>query len=157
MTQKQAAKAILLAALLMPAVMFNPSKKSPALPLSTTYSKTHTQIKLEKYIGDKYIAECIAKSKYPYLMAAIGKVESDYRPQIVGDNGASHGLFQIQPKYWKYDDRVEHQVDSCGRILKQLITKHGLASGVARYNGSGPRARSYSKRVIELAREIEKG
>ena len=153
MTQKQSAWAIIITVILLATTTY----KKPH-PISNPVVKSPTQIKLEKYIGDKYIAEVISNSKYPFIIAAIGKVESDYRPQAIGDGGESHGLYQIQPRHWHpYDDRVGHQTAHCERILGHLFAKYGVVRGLERYNGGGASARRYSKRVLELARTIEKG
>lgn len=121
--------------------------------------KNPVQVKIERHIKDPYIAEVISKTKRPYLIAAIKLVESGQAgPYIMGDNGESSGLFQIQRKYHGWlGYGVERQADLCERILEPLIIRHGVVQGVAAYNGSGPKARRYSKRVIELAMKIEKG
>jgi hypothetical protein len=132
----------------------NTEAKTGVFPVESS----DTQKRLERYIKDKHIAEEIAKTKRPYIYAAIAKVESDFRPQIIGDGGDSHGMFQIQRKYHGWlGDGVQHQTDLCQRILEPLIARHGLEEGIRRYNGSGPAARRYSKRIIELSRIIERG
>jgi hypothetical protein len=117
------------------------------------------QVKLERYIGDKYLAEEIAKTKYPYIIAAIGKVESSYAPQIKGDSGKSWGMYQIQPRHWSWrGDGIKEQTQLCEYILHQLMAKNrSVEVAVSRYNGSGPRARAYAKRVLQIAKEIENG
>ena len=113
-------------------------------PVSTIHPNPILQ-KLETYIGDKHIAKAISRVRgtikingkevpKAYLVAAIGKIESDYRPQIVGDGGDSYGLFQIQRKHHgRFTDGLESQVDKCESILrplKQTITGYHTGADI---------------------------
>lgn len=113
------------------------------------------ETKLKRYIRDDYIAEVIARSGYPYLLAAIAKVESDYKPQIKGDGGDSHGLYQIQEKHWgTFDKSVEGQTLKAEQILSELIKQHGYSMAVERWNGTGKQARAYKKKVFACMKDI---
>lgn len=114
--------------------------------------------KIRLYVKDEYISESIINNtKYPILLAAIAKVESNYRPQIKGDNGASHGLFQIQRKHWGVvPDGVPDQVAKCDRIFRELERKHGYYDAIRHYNGSGRGAEAYRRRVLQVKKEIER-
>lgn len=142
--------------ILMGLVVCRPTESIPA-PAHQKH-KSIVQIKLEKHIGDEYISEEIAKSKYPYLMAAIKLEESGLSgPYIVGDGGDSLGMFQIQPQHWgEFDYRVDKQVAHCQKIIDYLISKNkkSLHSAISRYNGRGVKADKYANRVLSKAREI---
>jgi hypothetical protein len=114
--------------------------------------------KIRLYVKDDYISESIySNTKYPLLLAAIAKVESNYRPQIRGDGGDSHGLFQIQPHHWGYvPEAVPAQVIKCDRIFRELERRHGYYGAIKHYNGSGRGAEAYRRRVLDVKKEIEK-
>lgn len=114
------------------------------------------QQKLERYIGDKHIAKAIAESEHWLVIAAIGKVESEYKPQVRGDGGDSFGMFQIQQQHHgSFDDRLESQVIKCESIIKPLIIQYGLKEGIRRYNGDGAASRLYARKVIRVMKEIQ--
>jgi hypothetical protein len=120
--------------------------------------KSIVEQKIHKYCKDEYIANILSKSKRPYIMAAIAKVESDYRPHIIGDGGDSYGMFQINRRFHKWpNDGLECQLNASERILNPLIVQYGLTEGIRRYNGRGKDARRYAQRVITIAKEIENG
>ena len=155
MNKKKIVAGICLWYVLMAMVSTATVQTSPPLDVKpVAKQKTSIHKKLEKFIGDEYIAEEISKSKYPYLIAAIGKVESDYRPQAVGKMG-EYGMFQIRREiHGEFSDRMESQVSKCESILAPLILKYGLEKGVAKYNGSSVKAIKYSKKVIRIAKSI---
>lgn len=111
-----------------------------------------------KAIRDEYLADVISKAKKPYLIAAIKLTESGHSgPYIIGDGGDSKGLYQIQPQHHNWwGDSIEKQTAQCESIIYPLIKKYGMNEGVRRYNGSGWKAVSYSKKVIKLANQIER-
>ena len=135
-------------------------------PVSTIHPNPVLQ-KLETYIGDKHIAKAISRVRgtikingkevpKAYLVAAIGKIESDYRPQIVGDGGDSYGLFQIQRKYHgRFADGLESQVDKCESIINSLTVQYGVVRGIQHYNGSGKQARAYAKKILRTMKEVQ--
>jgi hypothetical protein len=115
--------------------------------------------KIRLYVKDDYIAESIySNTKYPLLLAAIAKVESNYRPQIRGDGGNSHGLFQIG-HYWRQPnenlDKIDDQVKRADYIITYLISKYGYDKAIEKYNGSGIQARLYAKKVKIVLTTIE--
>lgn len=106
---------------------------------------------------DDYIASEIAKSKYDFLAAAIAKVESDCRPQIIGDNGDSYGLFQVQSKHWNLpeNDTVPAQIKHFENIIDSLVSGNSKISYITRYNGKGKKARLYRKKVLANINTLE--
>jgi hypothetical protein len=135
------------------------------IPARTTVEKTDVkpvqlskmQVKIERFVKDRYIAECISKTKYPYIIAAIKWEETrNLGPNTWGDGGDSYGLYQVQPKHHGFvSDSVEHQTLQCERIVAGLIARHGIKDGIRRYNGSGPKARAYAQRVLRNAELIK--
>lgn len=111
---------------------------------------------IRRYVKDDYIADELLKSKRPYVYAAIAKVESDYRPQILGDNGRSFGLFQIQQEiHGEFNDKISDQIAKCESILEPLIQRYGLKKALERYNGRGKKAQTYAKLVLKTHRKIK--
>ena len=112
--------------------------------------------KIYKYSKDKYISEAIANnSNYPITLAAIAKVESDYRPQAIGDSGDSIGMFQIQPKHHgAVPNRVPEQVKKADKIFSGLVKQHGYYEAIKRYNGSGKQAEQYRNKVLKIVQII---
>lgn len=97
----------------------------------------------------------------PKLLKAIAKVESGEQPNMVGDDGESVGLFQIQPKWHAQrlkegesllDPEVNARI-AC-EILTELMDKYGTLDEVlTAYNcGHDTGSREYANRVYE---EIE--
>lgn len=98
----------------------------------------------------------------PKLLKAIAKVESGEQPSMVGDDGESVGLFQIQPKWHMQrlqegesllDPEVNTRI-AC-EILTELMDKYGTLDEVlTAYNcGHDTGSREYANRVYE---EMEK-
>lgn len=94
----------------------------------------------------------------PKLLKAIAKVESGEQPGIVGDDGESVGLFQIQPKWHAQrlkegesllDPEVNARI-AC-EILTELMDKYGTLDEVlTAYNrGYDDGSRTYANRVYE--------
>ena len=94
----------------------------------------------------------------PKLLKAIAKVESGEQPSIVGDDGESIGLFQIQPKWHAQrlkegesllDPEVNTRI-AC-EILTELMEKYGALDEVlTAYNrGYDDGSRMYANRVYE--------
>ena len=94
----------------------------------------------------------------PKLLKAIAKVESGEQPGIVGDDGESVGLFQIQPKWHAQrlkegesllDPEVNARI-AC-EILTELMDKYvTLDEVLTAYNlGYDDGSRMYANRVYE--------
>lgn len=94
----------------------------------------------------------------PKLLKAIAKVESGEQPNMVGDDGESVGLFQIQPKWHAQrlkegesllDPEVNARI-AC-EILTELMDKYGTLDEVlTAYNcGYDTGSREYANRVYE--------
>jgi hypothetical protein len=112
--------------------------------------RTNLEIAIADMCKDDYIAEHIAKSKYPFELGAIASVESDCRPQIRGDNNEAYGLYQIQEKHWgRFNDDIGSQTRKAETVLDALVKQHGYERAIERYNGSGVEARLYKKKVLD--------
>lgn len=94
----------------------------------------------------------------PKLLKAIAKVESGEQPSMVGDDGESVGLFQIQPKWHMQrlkegesllDPEVNTRI-AC-EILTELMEKYATLDEVlTAYNcGHDTGSREYANRVYE--------
>ena len=92
------------------------------------------------------------------LLKAVAKVESGEQPNMVGDDGESIGLFQIQPKWHSQrlkegesllDPEVNTRI-AC-EILTELMDKYGTLDEVlTAYNcGHGDGSRVYANKVYE--------
>jgi hypothetical protein len=133
-------------------------KRVENLPIEPPYNPV--RFKLQRYIKDKHISAAIADTKYPYVLAAIAKVESDYRPLIKGDNGESYGLYQIQQRHFGVvPETLEGQSKLCERIIDGLLKQHNgdLTKAIRHYNGSGRQARIYQAKVLRVMKEIRNG
>jgi hypothetical protein len=108
-----------------------------------------------RFVGDVEIANAIAKSKYPKTLAAIAKVESDFKRDAIGDGGQSYGLYQIQVRHWgRFDQSVQGQTRKAEQILAELIGQHGYNTALCRYNGDGPASRRYRDKILNTMRTI---
>lgn len=140
---------VVLLVLLEYVILFEIPKEEKPIP-----SKKEKAIRI--VCKDDYLTTVFANSKYPYLLTAIAKVESDYKPQVRGDHGKSFGLYQIQSRYWGIvPDSVEGQTRHAERILECLIRKHGVSKAVERYNGSGRDARRYRQKVFLVMNQLK--
>lgn len=126
----------------------------------------HTEAKAVKVeeIKEQSIYEKYGKQYgiSPKLLKAIAKVESGEQPDMVGDDGESVGLFQIQPKWHAQrlkegenllDPKVNVRI-GC-EILSEIMAKYDTLDEVLTvYNaGHDTGDRSYANRVYE---EMEK-
>ena len=57
------------------------------------------------------------------LLATLASIESSGRPDAMGDNGDSYGMFQIQPKWGHHAEYVGHEFTASGKSWK--IGSHG--------------------------------
>lgn len=100
------------------------------------------------------------------LVLAIIKTESDFNPTMIGDNGNSFGLMQIQPKWWtSYFNQYEcsdwlsvsDNVTVGCAILRYLYDSYGSTEKVLNaYNTGNPnRYNGYSQRVLSNLEDIE--
>ena len=94
----------------------------------------------------------------PKLLKAIAKVESGEQPSMVGDDGESVGLFQIQPKWHAQrlkegESLLNPEVNTriACEILTELMDKYGTLDEVlTAYNcGHDTGSREYANRVYE--------
>lgn len=65
---------------------------------------TYFDVPLDEYLQDHIFAVCRWYDIDPALVIAIIDRESDFRPSLRGDNGASYGLMQIQLRW--HEDRM---------------------------------------------------
>ena len=92
------------------------------------------------------------------LILGIISVESSFRPGVIGDNGKSFGLMQIQPRWW--DETMERegvtnlldplQNVRCGcAILRELKDKYGTEyKALQAYNTGRPNTTNgYAEKV----------
>ena len=103
----------------------------------------------------------------PYLLAlAVVQQETHYQ-NLIGDNGASFGYMQVQPRWWqdKMDALgVRDLMDPAGNfrvgcsILADLLAeKDTEKDAIAAYNGKGERAEAYAAAVLAILAELEAG
>lgn len=103
------------------------------------------------------MACAVTKTKNPKLMTAIAVVESNGNHRAVGDSGASRGAFQVQPAHWgPVPSTATEQAQQAEKILEELVasSRGRLRSGLAKYNGKGPKARRYAARVLKIRRRV---
>lgn len=118
--------------------------------LYSTYFQAH------KSPVPNLMTSAVLQTKRPAIMAAIAVVESNGTPWAVGDNGKSRGAFQVQERYWGAVpvDPVEQALQA-ERILEELLKSRGrLRCAITAYNGAGPAARAYERRVARLERSL---
>lgn len=94
--------------------------------------------------------------KRPVLVKAQGMVESRLNPFAKGDGGKSHGAFQVQPKLWGRVPKgdIAAQARQNERIMDELMVEVDPMLALERYNGSGPMAREYARKVRREALQI---
>lgn len=140
--------------------------------------------KTTKYVCEDYVAPTIydvplgrgfqefirdtaePKGVDPVLVIAVIGQESNYDGDIIGDNGSSFGLMQIQPKW--HAERMERlgcedllndwqNVEVGVDILAELLDKnHGTEWALMAYNGGEPYADAMAARgeVSEYAETV---
>jgi len=110
-------------------------------------------------VSTEYVKKEASKyTKYPSTIAAIIKVESQNGKYIIGDEGRSLGIAQIQVKTAKYlakrdpsltwmlkvpdlslrtmlirNDRLS--IEICSKLFEYYRKKHGYFQAISRYNG----------------------
>lgn len=98
----------------------------------------------------------------PDILKAVAFKESSWNPYAIGDKGASFGAMQIFTKaHPQYDilqgmRNPEYNIEYGAQFLKDLYQETGSwKKAVERYNGTGPAARRYANRVMDIARKQE--
>lgn len=110
------------------------------------------------------MAKAVLNTKRPVVLAAIAIQESNADPKAVGDNGASHGAFQVQKQHWgRVSSDPADQAQQAERILDELVDHEPRGSlcrrTLAKYNGGTrpPRAAyKYADKVMKLTRDIKR-
>lgn len=110
------------------------------------------------------IEECKATKVNFYVIEAIALVESGGTPNLIGDNGESIGLCQIQPKWHK--ERMKRlgvtdlkdprqNIKVCVDILNELVGKYDtLEEALTAYNaGYDTGDRTYANKIMEVMDE----
>lgn len=108
----------------------------------------------------------------PAIIFAMAEVETDYRPDAVGDNGDSFGMFQVQPRF--HSDRmarlgVTDLLDpyQCAAVavdyLAELVARgNGIEWALASFNAGPTGANrgygsSYAAEVLVISETIAEG
>lgn len=103
------------------------------------------------------LAELLSVCEHPRVLAAIPVREgTKYNVDALGAVGEI-GAFQVRPEIWGHPgNNVHSQTKKTEQILHDLVTesKGSLSQAVRKYNGSGEKARSYSRDVLKLAASI---
>lgn len=106
-------------------------------------------------------AEAIVhNSDRPLDIAAMAKVETGFDSTKVGADGEL-GMLQLM-EYWRpegynrFDLAQNVQLADNVLDIKTREAKGNPTMGIQRYNGAGPKAREYRKKVLEVKREIKK-
>lgn len=103
----------------------------------------------------------------PEIVVSMIFWESSFRSDVIGDNGDSYGLMQIQPK-WHYErmqklgctnllDPFQNVTVGVDILAEQLARYDGdIAKAVVAYNGGDYRGTvtQYAKNVLAYAKEI---
>ena len=76
--------------------------ESPVLTVEEEPTVMYYDVPLDDKLQDHIFAMCDIYSIDPALVLAVIENESNYRDWVVGDNGRSFGLMQIQPR-WHWD------------------------------------------------------
>ena len=130
-------------------------------------------------LGEWVIEYSVSKDIDPFLIFAIAERESGFNPNAVGDNGASLGLMQIQPRWSKermkrlgVDDLREPR--GCVKVAIDILLEYkekdsdlyfvlmayngGMAYAKRNINTPSDYALKVSERAVELSRlyEVEK-
>jgi hypothetical protein len=153
---------------------------APALTLAPDTSFTDTEPTIETAPEDDYIFYDIPLdletqkeiikicSEYGFsyeLILGMISVESDFRPKVIGDDGNTFGLMQIQPRWW-YEimerENVTNLLDPlqnirCGcAILRELKEKYGTEyRALQAYNTGKPNTNNgYAERVYRRIGEL---
>lgn len=89
----------------------------------------------------------------PIVTLAQASVESTSNIYAIGDNGRSHGAFQVQTRYWgNVPDTFIEQARQCENIRLTLDTN--IWAAVQKYNGKGKRSKKYLWKVQKEAIRI---
>jgi len=82
-------------------------------------------------------------SKYPDIAKAICRVESNFKPDAVGDSGRAHGLMQIwlpTAKGYGFEGvsgelmNPDSNIQYACKFIDHMIDKYGVEKGVMAYN-----------------------
>lgn len=132
---------------------FTPQEVRPGF---TRFDTMQTFFKANGSPVPAVMANAVQQTKRPTLMAALAVQESNGTPWAVGDNGKSKGAFQVQPRHWgKVPVDAVAQALQAEKILDELLARRGrLRPAIIAYNGAGPAARAYERRVSRLERSL---
>lgn len=140
--------------------------------------KTYFDVPLERDLQDHIFAVCEASDFDPAILMAMIDRETDFRPQLIGDNGNSYGLLQVSLKWhgWRMEkygckdllnpyDNVLVAMDFINELRGRKEAKqYGLEWVLMAYNGGATyanhmwgegRVSDYARYVIERSTEFE--
>lgn len=161
--------------LVLPVPEANALESVPAAPLMTCAVEAEKEMETVLYdvpLDDELqffiIQECEEHHIEPEIILAMIERESAFTPDIVGDNGNSFGLMQIQPK-WHYQrmadldctDLLDPQQNVTVGIdlLSELVDRYegDIAKALTAYNQGSFKGTvsEYAKTVIEKAGEMD--
>lgn len=134
---------------------YQPTHKAPSEMNYETFTAWDVPLDkdLQLYIyelGERYGIES------ELILAVIG-IESNYKADVIGDNGNSYGLMQVQPK-WHEERMTQYNVTDLLNpyenvligtdYLAECIGKGGLEWGLHCYNGGQAQANAYAEQGI---------
>lgn len=99
--------------------------------------------------GSFELAEAISRHPRALLLTSVAYHESKFDLNALGAAGEI-GAYQIIPADWgPVPTDPAGQTAKAARILDSLIKKHGsVYRGVRAYNGAGPQAEEYARRIF---------
>ena len=140
------------------AVPFAARAHKPApLPVAARIAKRYSVAPL----AVEWVAALAARGfpEDPALILAIIGVESSWRPWAVGAAGEV-GLCQVRPDLHGASAaelvNIDDNVATAAKVLRQCFVRSGgdVLRAVARYNGAGPTARRYARKVLVERKRI---
>ena len=144
--------------------------------ITTEETRTYFDVPLSSEVQDCIFEECEKYNISPALVIAIIERESRFDAEVIGDNGRSFGLMQIQPK-WHYQRMEElsctdllnpYQNITVGvDILAELNGQNSNIHWVLMAYNSGPATADenialgviteYATSIIKRSNELKKG
>ncbi len=129
--------------------------------LAEAVAKVHyvTEVDWKLLLSIMYV-----ESKFLYTKGDVKPYAKNKKKKVLFDYAAI-GLMQVNLKYWGHiiskaglqqQDLLNNEKGILigALILKKNIEKYGWEKGIMRYNGSGPAARRYAKKVLRIYKTI---
>jgi soluble lytic murein transglycosylase-like protein len=138
-----------------------PEKAGSAVRIRETASPA-VRAGLEAPFARVFVAAARETGLDPALLAAVAKVESEFRPRAVSRAGA-RGLMQLAPETARRYGADPHDpaqaVRAAAKYLRDLLAEHGSVEAALRAYNGGPKAadpksapaesREFAKKVME--------